>query len=327
MAATTEWIVTGGGDKGGVVVSLGRSPGSTQLPERLAPGSLIQQKDLVDKLLRYVLISGTGPRRGWVTTDACTPLAAKLQGHRLSRAGADTRQLNGRRSGVWHEERKEQEEKAKYEAREEELREKEELAKQLQEQNVQVFDMCRGSNLDQDYVEIVTAKERAAAEAEKNQLAVELEAMCWEDEESEQLKKFCCQQEEEIEARAQAVHEQAEHLRRINARREQEQRDADAAADVENLHRASGDTKVLVHVNRSLKIQVEFWASRGATSQDVKRALAAELARKFKTARLDSECMVLRHCEDDAELPPDGAAFESLSVELGIGRSRDKDED
>lgn len=316
------WIVTGGEDKG-IAVSLGKAPGSAQLPERLAPGSLIEQKDLVDTLLRYVLIAGTGPRRGWVSTEACTPLAAKLRGARLSGTGTDTRQLHRRRSRLWHEERKEQEDVAKQEAREEEMREKEELAKQLQERNVQVFDMCTGSNLDQEYIKIVTAKERAAVEAQQQRLSVEFEAMCWEDEESEQLRKFCCCQEKEAEAYARAVTEQAEHLRQINEREEQEQRNAAAAAAVESLRRASGDTKVLVHVNRSLKIQVEFWVSRGATLQNVKQALVAELTRKFKTARLDPETMVLRHCEDGTELPETGAAFESLGVELEISRDED----
>ena len=93
--------------------------------------------------------------------------------------------------------------------------------------------------------------------------------------------------------------------------------------DLEKLRRSSGDTKVVVNVNRSLKIQVEFWVSRGATSQDVKRALVAELTRKFKTARLDPETMVLRHCEDGTELPEDGAAFESLGAELEVSREAD----
>jgi len=319
------WIVTGGEDKG-IAVSLGKAPGSTRLPERLAPGSLIEQKDLVGTLLRYVLVTGTGPRRGWVSTEACTPLAAKLRRACFSGPGTDARQPPGRRSGVWHEELKEQEEKVTQEAREQEVREREELAKQLQEQNVQVFDMCAGSNLDQDYVEIVTAKERAAAEAEKQQLAVELEAMCWEDEESEQLRKFCCRQEEEAEAHVRAANEQAERLRQISEHEEQERRSVAAAAAVENLHRASGDTKVLVHVNRSLKIHVEFWVSRGATSQDVKQALVAELTQKFKTARLDPETMVLQHCEHGTELPEDGAAFESLIVELEIDRGGETNE-
>jgi len=309
MATGAEWIVTGDEDKGGVAVSLGKAPGSTQLPERLAPGSLVEQKDLVGKLLRYVLIAGTGPRRGWVSTEACTPITVKLRRPRLSA------------------ERKEQQENAKQEAKEKEVREKEELAKQLQERNVQVFDMCVGSNVDQDFVEIVTAKERAAVEAEKHRLAVELEAMCWEDEESEQLRNFYRRHQEEAEAHARAVNEQAELLRQISEREEQERSNAAAAAAEENLRRASGDTKVMVHVNRSLKIQVEFWVSRGATPEDVKQALVVELTRKFKTARLDSKTMVLRRCEDGTELPEDGAAFEGLTAELEVCRLRDKDED
>jgi len=184
------------------------------------------------------------------------------------------------------------------------------------EQNVQVFDMCAGSNVDQDFVEIVKAKELAAVETEKQRLAVELEAMCWEDEESEQLRIFYLRQEEE-----------AEHLRQINEREEQEWCNAAAAAAIDTLHRTSGDIKVVVHVNRSLKIQVEFWLSPAATSQDVKQALVAELTQKFKTARLDPETIVLRHCKNGTELPEDGAAFESLDVELEVSRGRDKDED
>mmetsp|Transcript_34582 Transcript_34582/g.68249 ORF Transcript_34582/g.68249 Transcript_34582/m.68249 type:complete len:328 (-) Transcript_34582:56-1039(-) len=327
MSTSAQWIVTGGEDKGGIAVSLGKAAGSAQLPERLAPCSIIEQKDLVGTSLRYVLLAGTGPRRGWVNTQACTPLGTKLRLPRLAGARADDRQKHGRRSGVRYDERGEQEEKAKNEANEKEVREKEELAKQLQEQNVQVFDMCTGSNLDRDFVEIVTAKERAASEAEKQRLAVELEAMCWEDEESEQLRKVYRCQEEEAEAHARAANEQSEHLRQISDREEQERRSAVAAAAVEKLRRASGDTKVLVHVNHSLKIHVEFWISRGATSHDVKQALVAELTRKFKTARLDPETMVLRHCEDGTKLPHDGAAFVSLDVELEVSRDTDKDED
>jgi len=327
MATRAEWIVTGGEDKGGITVSLGKAAGSAQLPERLAPGSVIEQKDLVGTLLRYVLIAGTGPKRGWVNTEVCAPIATKSRRPRLSGACPAAWQQRGRSSGVWHEEQKEQEEKAKQEAKEKEVREKEELVKQLQEQNVQVFDMCTGSNVDQDFVEIVTAKERAAAEAEKQRLAVELEAMCWEDEESEQLRNFHHRQEQEAKAHARAANEQAEHLRQTNEREEQERSNAAAAAAEENLHRASGDTKVVVHVNRSLRIQVEFWVSHGATSQDVKQVIVAELTRKFKTARLDPENIVLRHCEDGTELPEDGAAFESLDVELELSRGRDKDED
>jgi len=151
--------------------------------------------------------------------------------------------------------------------------------------------------------------------------------MCWEDEESEQLRNFYRRQEQEAEAHARAVKEQAEHLRQINEREEQERSNAAAAAAEENLRRASGDTKVVVHVNRSLKIQVEFWVGHGATAQDVKQAIVAELTRKFKTARLDPENIVLRRCEDGTELPEDGAAFESLGAELEFSRCRDKDED
>merc|ERR1712129_357144 len=104
------------------------------------------------------------------------------------------------------------------------------------EQNVQVFDMCAGSNVDQDFVEIVKAKELAAVETEKQRLAVELEAMCWEDEESEQLRIFYLRQEEE-----------AEHLRQINEREEQEWCNAAAAAAIDTLHRTSGDIRVVVH--------------------------------------------------------------------------------
>lgn len=297
--------MTGGEEKGGIIVSIGKAAGSVQLPERLAPGSLIEQQDLSGTLLRFVLIAGTGPRRGWVSTEACAPLATKLRRKSLS--------------GV----RAEEEEKAKQEAKEKEVREKEELAKQLQEQNVQVFDMCTGSNVDQDFVDIVTAKQRAAIEAERQRLAVELEAMCWEDDESEQLRKFHRRQEEEAEAHIRAANEQAEHLRQITALEEQERQSAAAAAAVETLRRASGDTKVLVHVNRSLKIQVEFWVKIGATSQDVKQALVAEFTRKFKSARLDPETVVLRHCTEDlcgAELPKDGAALENLGVELEVVR-------
>jgi hypothetical protein len=65
MAET--WKVVGGAGTGGVLVRLGKELSSALEKRRLATGSIVEQLDIVDGRLRYILISGSGPSTGWVS--------------------------------------------------------------------------------------------------------------------------------------------------------------------------------------------------------------------------------------------------------------------
>jgi len=62
------WVVTGGRDKGGIVVRSGATTSSDLLSERLATGSKVRQLQLQDDRLQYELLTGNGPAVGWVST-------------------------------------------------------------------------------------------------------------------------------------------------------------------------------------------------------------------------------------------------------------------
>eukprot|EP00933_Yihiella_yeosuensis_P072364 TRINITY_DN80745_c0_g1_i1.p1 TRINITY_DN80745_c0_g1~~TRINITY_DN80745_c0_g1_i1.p1 ORF type:complete len:410 (+),score=93.43 TRINITY_DN80745_c0_g1_i1:49-1278(+) len=62
-----RWEVVGGADKGGILVREGQSTSSTQFPDRLATGSLIEELQLKGERLNYRRITGTGPETGWVS--------------------------------------------------------------------------------------------------------------------------------------------------------------------------------------------------------------------------------------------------------------------
>jgi hypothetical protein len=61
------WKVTGGADKGGILVRKGQETTSPQLGERLATGAVVEQVQLVGERLHYKTISGAGPAEGWVS--------------------------------------------------------------------------------------------------------------------------------------------------------------------------------------------------------------------------------------------------------------------
>jgi hypothetical protein len=294
MGAKTEWIVTGGEGKGGIAVSLGKAPGSAQLPERLATGSLVQQKDLQGKLLRYVLLAGIGPKRGWVSVDGLTSLAERGGGWFAKQGAGATA-------------------KSQEKSQEKQV----DMWKQLQEQNVQVFNMTSSSMIDKDFADIVSAKEKA----ERERLAIEFEAMCWEDEEAEQMRTWHQNQEKQALAQRRAAQEQAERVRRIEEEQAEAQRNAEALAAADEARRASGDVQVCVYVNRSLKIKVEFWMTPGSPGEEVHATFAGEVSQKFANMRFDPAAVALRYCEDGAALGHSlRGGDEDSRVELEINR-------
>merc|ERR1719282_1842556 len=62
-----EWEVVGGADKGGILVREGAQLSSAPLPDRLSTGALVAELALFGERLHYHLISGEGPRDGWVS--------------------------------------------------------------------------------------------------------------------------------------------------------------------------------------------------------------------------------------------------------------------
>lgn len=63
------WEVIGGADKGGILVREGKGVTSTQLPDRLSTGALIEELEFFEKegRLHYKRATGTGPSEGWVS--------------------------------------------------------------------------------------------------------------------------------------------------------------------------------------------------------------------------------------------------------------------
>eukprot|EP00434_Breviolum_minutum_P018682 symbB.v1.2.016485.t1/scaffold1242.1/size135964/5 len=61
------WEVTGGADKGGILVREGQGLSSKACDERLSTGATVKELQLVGDRLRYELITGTGPSTGWVS--------------------------------------------------------------------------------------------------------------------------------------------------------------------------------------------------------------------------------------------------------------------
>lgn len=65
--ALQAWKVVGGGDKGGIVVRKGEDLKSDEEKNRLATGSLVRELQLKSGRLQYELMTGSGPRSGWVS--------------------------------------------------------------------------------------------------------------------------------------------------------------------------------------------------------------------------------------------------------------------
>jgi len=67
VSSKQRWTVTGGADKGGILVRKGQELSSPATEERLATGAEVEQLSLTGGRLQYRLISGTGPEEGWVS--------------------------------------------------------------------------------------------------------------------------------------------------------------------------------------------------------------------------------------------------------------------
>jgi len=241
-----------------------------------------------------VIIAGIGPKRGWVHVEGLTALSERGGGW-FSKKGEITAESQ--------------------EKQEDEL-------KKLQERNVQVFNMTSSSMIDKDFADIVSAKEKALAEAERERYSIEYEAMCWEDEEAEQLRKWEESQEEQARALTRAATEQADFFRRIEEEQAEAQRQAEAQAAADEERRAKGDVHVCVYVNRSLKIKVKFWMTPGSPGKAVHSTFAGEVTRKFANMRFDPETVALRYCEDGAALGDSlRKGDEESRVELEISRT------
>merc|ERR550525_584434 len=62
-----RWEAVGGADKGGILVRDGQDLVSPQLNERLATGAVVEELQLHGERLRYGLLTGAGPKEGWVS--------------------------------------------------------------------------------------------------------------------------------------------------------------------------------------------------------------------------------------------------------------------
>mmetsp|Transcript_132650 Transcript_132650/g.412469 ORF Transcript_132650/g.412469 Transcript_132650/m.412469 type:complete len:656 (-) Transcript_132650:34-2001(-) len=62
----TRWEVVGG-QKGGILVRVGRELDSAEAPSRLGTGALIEEVELKGERLSYRLLEGEGPSEGWVS--------------------------------------------------------------------------------------------------------------------------------------------------------------------------------------------------------------------------------------------------------------------
>jgi len=65
-AGASEWIVVGGGAKGGIVVRATKRAGSKELP-RLMMGARIQELEKCGQRVRFEKKEGQGPKTGWVS--------------------------------------------------------------------------------------------------------------------------------------------------------------------------------------------------------------------------------------------------------------------
>lgn len=283
MAAAPMWIVVGDQGVSGIVVSLGKSRTSATLPERLSTGALIEQLEVYEKRIRFKRLSGTGPKRGWVSLEACRllpPVKTEEEGK-----DADPR----------------------------------ESVEPLQNTNVQVFDMCSGGVPDQDFIELQRARNKAKTEEERKREALEQESMGVADDEAEAWRKQTAEEEEEAAARRVAIKEGAERQRKFLEEEEHLRQKAEAEAAEVQLRRAEGSTQVIIHVNRMLKISAEIWVVQGTTLRAAKHDLAAVLSKRYSTLKLDLETLRLG-CKNTGILLDDDDTLSGDCVELVVSR-------
>jgi len=278
------WIVGGDEDAAaGVVVSLGNSRTSALLPERLSTGALIEQIEVKEKRIRFKRLSGTGPKRGWVSLDACRLLPPM----------------------------KTEEEDVDADPRE--------SVEHLQSMNVQVFDMCSGGVPDHDFIELNRARDRAKTEEERKLEMMEQESMGFADEEAEAWRKQTAEEEEEAAARRVALLKEAERHQRFLEEEEHLRQKAEAEAAEVQLRRAAGSTQIIIHVNRMLKITAEIWVVQGTTVRAAKRDLAVVLSKRYSTLKLNLETLRLK-CENTGILLNDHDTLSGDCVELVVNR-------
>lgn len=67
-AGAPEWIVVGGGAKGGIAVRATKRAGSKELP-RLMMGARIQELERCGQRVRFEKKEGQGPKSGWVSAE------------------------------------------------------------------------------------------------------------------------------------------------------------------------------------------------------------------------------------------------------------------
>jgi len=65
---SSQWTVIDGNNSKGVVVLTSSNPQSQTMKERLATGSVIKQVKVKGQLMNFMLVNGTGPKQGWVST-------------------------------------------------------------------------------------------------------------------------------------------------------------------------------------------------------------------------------------------------------------------
>lgn len=66
-AEERRWCVTGGVDKGGILVRTANAKDAPEADSRLETGALVRQKEVVGDKLHYERLTGAGPETGWVT--------------------------------------------------------------------------------------------------------------------------------------------------------------------------------------------------------------------------------------------------------------------
>eukprot|EP00913_Durusdinium_trenchii_P027520 g25810.t1 len=65
-ASTARWRITGGADKGGIIVRQSESLKSPELG-RVSTGAIVEEVARVGERLCYRLEEGSGPAKGWVS--------------------------------------------------------------------------------------------------------------------------------------------------------------------------------------------------------------------------------------------------------------------
>mmetsp|Transcript_89723 Transcript_89723/g.171978 ORF Transcript_89723/g.171978 Transcript_89723/m.171978 type:complete len:179 (-) Transcript_89723:203-739(-) len=74
----STWIVIGGAEEGGIVVSVGQSL-TSPVVARLGTGALVEQIELKGERLHYKKVEGAGPEEGWVSISAEGTILLELE--------------------------------------------------------------------------------------------------------------------------------------------------------------------------------------------------------------------------------------------------------